>query len=594
MRLLDAVLAEAERCGRPDLQARLAHERGRLATPTCPVAVVGEFKQGKGTLVNALLGTRACGTDPVAATLLPTLVRYAPQPTAALHGVTDAQAAAASGPVTITAVHAATQAPAAGDDAPAAHGAEVGLPRRLLATGLTLLDTPGLSGGLADGRAAATLRAAADADAVVFVTDASQELTAPELDLIRRLAGLGPTVLLALTKVDVYPAWRRILATDLAHLRRAGLAPVAFPLAAPLRHHALGADRADLDAESGYPALATHLRDEIAGGRQARLAAAVTEVARDTVRQLLGELETERAVLADPAAARALKAELDEAERRAKELTEAAAGWRRTLADRGQEMAARLRDDLDDRLRAVESAAAARIEAGEPARDWDEMRGWLYRQTNDALLTHRLMIRSEAQALVTAVTREFDADWEQVRAAVEPTPARRPAALDDSRDPEFRRIGGFDLITHGARGGGVGMMIVSMAGTAAGLVGFAAAPVLAPVGLGVLLVLGRRTIASIRENELRTHRANALRAAREYLAETRRVAVQDSAGSREQVLRNVRDALTTQAAELAVSARRNQEASARAIKATWDGRRGRLAAVDAEIARLRALAGATT
>lgn len=605
-RLLDTVLAEAARHRRADLQARLARERGRLETSTCLVAVVGEFKKGKGTLINALLDMRVCGTDPVATTLVPTLVRYAPRATATLRRAAPASDGSADSaappstrptdePVTITALHEVAQAAAAegrGASITTVTGTEIGIPRRLLESGLLLLDTPGLNGGLADGRATATLRAAAGADAVVFVSDASQELTAPELELLRRLVRLCPAVVLALAKVDVYPHWRRIRDTNLAHLRRSRLELPIFPLAAPLRHHALRAGRSDLDGESGYPALAALLRDEIVGGRRARLEKIAAEAATDALGQMLAELETERATLADPAAARELRAKLEEAEQRAKGMSEAAATWRRVLGDRSQDMTARVRDDLDNRLRNLESAVARRIETSEPARDWDDLRGWLYRQTNDALLTHRMMIRSEAEALVTAVTREFEADSERVRALLDAATGLPLGTITEGHDPEFQRVGGVDLLAQGARGGGIGLMIVSVGGTVASLAGFAAASVLlAPVGIGVVVVLGRRTIASIRENEVRVHRANALKTAREYLAETRRVAAQDSATAREQIYRNLRDTLTEQAAELSTSAQRNKEASARSIKATWESRRARLAAVEAEVSRLRSLVG---
>lgn len=604
-RLLAAALAEADRAGRPDLQARLGRERTRLATSGCLVAVVGEFKQGKGTLINALLGLRVCGTDPVATTLVPTAVRYAPRPTALLRmgGAAVGSGAArqasfgpsgSDGPEqapTISTVQALTQAdPAGGQLAPpGVTGAEIGIPRRLLASGLFLLDTPGLNGGLSDGRAASTLRAAADADAVVFVSDASQELTAPELELLRRLARAGPAVVLALTKVDVYPHWRRILETDLAHLRRFHLDLPAFPLAAPPRHHALRLGDAGLDAESGYPALAAHLRQEIVGGRRARLERAVADAARDALEQLITELAAERATLADPAGARELRARLEEAELRAKGLSEAAANWRRVLTEGSADMTNRLRDDLERRLRALETAVAERIDTSEPARDWDDLRGWLYRQTNDALLTHRMMIRSEAEALVTTVTRDFEVEVAQPRELLAGAVDRPLAAVAAGRDPLFQRIAGIDLVVQGARGGGVGFMVVSVLGTAAGIAGIAASTMFAPVGLGVLVFLGRRTVGSLRENELRAHRTTALRAASEYLAEARRVAGQDSANTREQIFRALREALTEQAAGLSQSAQRNRAASARAIKVTWDSRQSRLATVEAELARLRAI-----
>ena len=86
-------------------------------------------------------------------------------------------------------------------------GVEIQLPRKLLAGGLVLVDTPGV-GGLGSAHAAASLAAISMADAVVFVTDASQELTRSELDFLHQARRLCATVVCVLTKTDFYPAWR--------------------------------------------------------------------------------------------------------------------------------------------------------------------------------------------------------------------------------------------------------------------------------------------------------------------------------------------------------------------------------------------------
>ncbi len=64
---------------------------------------------------------------------------------------------------------------------------EVGLPHPLLERGITLIDTPGI-GGLNAAHAAATLAFLPVADALVFVSDASAELTGPELEFLAERA----------------------------------------------------------------------------------------------------------------------------------------------------------------------------------------------------------------------------------------------------------------------------------------------------------------------------------------------------------------------------------------------------------------------
>src|SRR6266508_2984888 len=69
---------------RPDLVERLANTARRLADPSFHVFVVGEFKQGKSSLVNALLNAPVCPVDDDIATSAPTAVRYGEEPKAAV------------------------------------------------------------------------------------------------------------------------------------------------------------------------------------------------------------------------------------------------------------------------------------------------------------------------------------------------------------------------------------------------------------------------------------------------------------------------------------------------------------------------------
>src|SRR5688500_14093697 len=83
-----AVVAEAEKAAtaydRSDLAGRIKRQRVRLQDPAFHVLVVGEFKQGKSSLVNALLNATICPVDDDIATAVPTAVGYAEQPKAAV------------------------------------------------------------------------------------------------------------------------------------------------------------------------------------------------------------------------------------------------------------------------------------------------------------------------------------------------------------------------------------------------------------------------------------------------------------------------------------------------------------------------------
>ena len=69
--LVDMATQAAQVFGRADLVDRLRRARRSLDDPGIHVVVAGEFKKGKSSLVNALLGAAACPVDDDVATASP-------------------------------------------------------------------------------------------------------------------------------------------------------------------------------------------------------------------------------------------------------------------------------------------------------------------------------------------------------------------------------------------------------------------------------------------------------------------------------------------------------------------------------------------
>src|SRR5918997_2581149 len=257
--VVERALAAVARYERPDLDARLQAARARLVDGRTRVLVVGEFKQGKSLLVNGLVGAPVCPTFDDVATAVPTVVRHAEQLELTLVRP-DGQRVEAPGDR--FADHVCEQGNP-GNREGWSH-AEVGLPRPLLTGGLEIVDTPGV-GGLSSVHGAATTAALPAADAVLLVSDASQEYTAPELDSLARAVAVCPNVACVLTKNDLYPQWRRIAELDRAHLARAGITAPLFAVSSTLRWEAVLTDDAELNAESGFPELVRYLRRDVLG-----------------------------------------------------------------------------------------------------------------------------------------------------------------------------------------------------------------------------------------------------------------------------------------------------------------------------------------
>src|ERR1700761_653221 len=344
---------------RPDLAVRARQALQRLHHPQVRVLVVGEFKQGKSMLVNALVDAPICPIDDDISTSVPTVVRYEDRPSVTL--VRSAQGGAASGdddereersqvPVEQLASH-VSEAGNPGNRAGLKY-AEVGIPRHLLADGLELVDTPGV-GGLGSVHGSATLAMLPSADAILLVSDAAAEYSRPEIEFLRQAGTVCPNIACVLTKIDLYPGWPGNAELDRGHLASVGLNAELLPTSSVLRLHAVRTEDRQLNAESGFPALVSFLRDRVVGqaGRLANRAAAHDVVTISD--QLAAGMRAELAACEDPEQAGRLVAELDQAKRRADDLRDRGARWHQVLNDGIADLNADVDYDLRDRMRVV-------------------------------------------------------------------------------------------------------------------------------------------------------------------------------------------------------------------------------------------------
>ena len=283
--------------GRTDLDAHLGQTRQRLAAKPVTVVVVGEFKRGKSTLVNALLQHAVCPVDADVVTAVPTTVRYADQPRVLSYVRTEDGGRTDEVEESLDDLHALVTEEADPADPERLRTVEIGLPHRMLRSGLCLVDTPGV-GGLDSAHGFLTLGALGMAEGTLFVTDAAQELTAPELEFLKTAVERCPLTALVVTKTDLYPQWRRIVELDRGHLARAGLDLPVLPVSSFLRLRA--AKDPSLNDESGFADLVTFLASEVVAKTRAGAAQAAAREVEFVASQLEQESQAERAVLAEP------------------------------------------------------------------------------------------------------------------------------------------------------------------------------------------------------------------------------------------------------------------------------------------------------
>ncbi len=579
---------------RPDLAGRLELASRSLDDPAVHAVVIGEFKQGKSSLVNALLGVRVCPVDDDVATATPTFVRHGDAPSAELV-VSRPGDDPAGDRVTARRPVALDELPAIvteGADPPLQpgerlEGVDVRLPRKLLAGGLVLVDTPGV-GGLGSAHTAASLGAVSLAEAVLFVTDASQELTRAEMDVLTQAVRLCPDVAVVLTKTDFYPSWRRVLQLNADHLRAAGLDVPILPVSSPLRQRAASTNDAGLNAESGAADLVRHLQRRVVGG-----AAVVT--ARKALHELVAvcdQLETqlagERSALADPEAAGAALAQLTDAKERAEQLRSTAARWNQTLGDGIADLNADIDHDLRQRIRRMIQEADDAIERSDPADTWPEMEAWLTQRASYELVGNYMVLRDRALELSALVAEHFREASGEILAEIsvyDPRPAL--GAADTTVKVDIERMGFGKQTMTALKASYSGVLMFSMLGS---LVGIG----LGPLTVGIGLVMGRKGLRDEKERQLQQRRAQAKNAVRRYCDEVSFHVGKDSRDTLRRVQRELRDYYSARAEEFNRSSTQALMNATEAARRSQAEREARLRDLDAELRRVRALRERTT
>ena len=385
VRVIGNVGVMAASAGREDLASRMEQTRVRLLDPNVRVIVVGEFKQGKSKLINALVNAPACPVDDDIATSVPTAVGYAEVPSASvlIHQESDGPGVVERQAVALEDL--ADMVSERGNPGNERHivSAEVLLPREILKGGLHIVDSPGV-GGLDSSNSLATLAALSSAHAVILVSDASQEYTEPEIQFLKHAMRISPNVATVLAKTDLYPQWRDIERLDRTHLTEVGDVPM-FTVSSDLRLLAAELQDRELNEESGFPALVAHLRREVLGRAEVIHERAAIHDLASVVDQLTMSLRSELNALEHPEDTPRMLAQLEDAKARADEFRGRSSRWQVTLGDGVADLISDMEHDLRDRLRKVQREAEAAIEEGDPGPIWDQIAEWLDQRVSAAV-----------------------------------------------------------------------------------------------------------------------------------------------------------------------------------------------------------------
>lgn len=502
--LLDDTMRVCAEHDRADLVSRLRDRRNHLLDQKLRVLVVGQPGQGKSQLINALINAPICAVGDDLTTRIPAVVEHAERPNARIIvGRADGMLAIEAGtggpdnlPVPVESATAQANREAAESPGDVLR-AQIGLPRELLASGLVLIDTPAAAPNVLL------------ADAVLLASDATSELSAAELDLLGRITRLCPTVMVALTKIDMVPGWRDIAERNRARLATAGLPATLVPVSAALRLAAARTGDRALNAESGFGELVHHLRHDWLGQAELLSRRSVAALAGMTVEQLSGPLHEEFAGTQETDAAEAV-ARWHEAGKRLDELQRDSARWQTLLNDEVSDLMSDIEFDLRDRTRRILRKVDEYFEAADPARTWPDFEDWLRENLTEAAEKNFSWQLERFEWIAAKVAQQIAPNRpELLREALLPDTSLEH--VDGLRMPSVERFGIGQKLFVGMRGSYGGLLMFGLATSLAGL------PLINPISLSAGAAFGAKSVFEERGHRLKRRQATGKNAAQRHV-----------------------------------------------------------------------------
>jgi len=169
---------------------------GRISEGRFYVACIGQFKRGKSTLINALIGDPVLPVGFTPVTAVPTVIRFGDKRRARIQ-VRDSSWQE----VSVSDLKQYVSEECNPENTKGIRGVEVFVPSSLLAGGMCFVDTPGL-GSVFTGNTAATHAFIPHVDAALVVIGADPPLAGEELALVEAVAQHVQDLVLVLNKAD--------------------------------------------------------------------------------------------------------------------------------------------------------------------------------------------------------------------------------------------------------------------------------------------------------------------------------------------------------------------------------------------------------
>jgi hypothetical protein len=346
------------------LAARLGSLSERLLHSRLHLAVLGQFKRGKSTFINALLGAPLLPVAVVPLTAVPIFISWRPAASVRVRFGDDrpAKELSADDPRAIREFLFSFVAEEANpENGLGVDRVDLFYPAPILSDGTVLIDTPGVGSTLRHNTEAA-LRVLPECDAVLFVVSADPPITDAELEYLRRFESKAAKIVFVLNKIDYLRAEEPGRMADF--LRRAldkhGLwARDATIFSVSARDGLEAKERGDHTEwqRSGMAGVETYLARQLAAEKTAVLEHAIRSKTLDILSQATAEVALRIRTLELPlddlaSKAQAFEDALRSIEERHRTTRDLLAGDQR-----------RLREDLERRIGSLRNEASTKLAA---------------------------------------------------------------------------------------------------------------------------------------------------------------------------------------------------------------------------------------
>lgn len=335
---------------------RAAEVRERLIEERFHLAVLGQFKRGKSTLMNALLGEMLLPTSVVPVTSIPTFLRWGPRRLVRVVFL-DGKSLEFPDLSLERAAQILSDYVTEGQNPRNKLGVasvEVEHPSSLLRQGVVLIDTPGI-GSTFRHNTEATLNFLPQCDAALFVVSADPPITEVEVEFLKAVRGKVARLFFVLNKVDYLTEEERHAAVSFLRKvihEQAGFdtkEPV-FSISARQGLQAKLDEDDNLWEESGFKDLQAYLLDFLARDKARTLQSALARKSIDVVASVIMRIRLEHRSLQMPLhdleeCIQVFGEKIREVERERVTTMDLLAGDRKRTVEFLEDLAERLRND---------------------------------------------------------------------------------------------------------------------------------------------------------------------------------------------------------------------------------------------------------